>query len=72
MGYALAIGPCLLCKQPFTFNPMRVPSFRVNGVKEPICQHCMELANVKRKEMGMEPFPIDPEAYEAADEQELE
>jgi hypothetical protein len=71
MGYATAIGACLVCKGLFSFNPVRVPSFRVNGVKEPICQACIELANIKRKETGLQPFTYADDAYDACDEGEL-
>jgi hypothetical protein len=72
MGYAFAMGPCLLCRRPFTFNPLTVPSFRVNGDREPICQSCIEAVNRKRVEAGVEPFTIAPDAYEPCDEGELD
>ena len=71
MGYAMMVGPCIGCGHIFGFNPMRVPSVRVNGVREPICLACVTLANEKRKELGLEPFVIKPDAYEACDENEL-
>jgi hypothetical protein len=72
MGYALATGHCLLCKRLFSFNPVRVPSFRVQGSREPICQDCIEKVNIKRVDAGVPPFHISPDAYEACDEGELE
>jgi hypothetical protein len=57
---------------PFIFNPMRVPSFPVNGSREPICERCMALINAKRLAAGMPPHSILPGAYEACDEAELE
>jgi hypothetical protein len=71
MGYAMALGECLLCSKPFYFNPVKVPSFRVNGVKQPMCSLCMEQVNLKRKLMGVEEFVIPSDAYEACDESEL-
>ena len=71
MGYAFVIGSCLVCKRQFTYNPVRVPSFRVDGVKEPICQSCIDFVNKKREEAGTKPFIIHPEAYKACDENEL-
>jgi len=61
-----AIGPCGACHQPFSFNPYLVPShdFGRGRGKEPICEMCMHLANTKRKELGMEPHPILPGAYD--------
>lgn len=71
MGYAFVIGPCLVCKRPFSFNPVRVPSFRVEGKREPICEPCIKFINTKRKEKGMEPFTYADDAYEACREEEL-
>ena len=72
MGYALATGSCLTCQQVFTFNPVRVPSFRVNGKREPLCSRCIEIINQKRVAAGVPAFVIAPDAYDACDEQELE
>jgi hypothetical protein len=72
MGYALATGTCLTCFRLFTFNPVRVPSFRVNGTKEPICRDCIEAINIKRVAAGAPLFVIAPDAYDACDEGELE
>lgn len=71
MGYALAFGPCVCCKVTFGFNPMRVPSIRVNGQREPVCRGCVERANPLRIEKGLPPIEIHPEAYEACHESEL-
>lgn len=72
MGYALAIAPCLVCKVPFSFNPIRVPSLKINGVKEPICKSCHAAVNKLRVEKGVPPFPEPhPDAYGACDEMEL-
>ena len=74
MGYMNAIGECLRCNRMFSFNPARVPTFRVNpvtltpdprGVKEPLCRDCFEALNRKRVELGIDPWPLDPSAYEA-------
>jgi hypothetical protein len=73
MGYAIAMSPCLCCKRVFAYNPMRVPSSSaVTGKREPICQGCMIQLNQKRAAMGLPPFPVNPDAYEACDEGELE
>jgi len=72
MGVAIMFAPCLVCKKPFSFNPIRVPSLRVDGVKEPICGPCHEAINKYRVENGVEPFPEPhPDAYGACDENEL-
>jgi hypothetical protein len=62
----------LICKQIFTFNPVRVPSIRVSGSREPICGRCIENINLKRVAAGVPPFTIAPDAYDACDEGELE
>lgn len=68
MGYAIAFGPCLLCKQSFGFNPLTVPSFTVNDTREPICSGCMAFLNAKRVERGLPRFPIADDAYEPIEE----
>jgi hypothetical protein len=60
------MGPCVLCKRVFGFNPDKVPSFKVNGRREPCCEECLNEANELRKANGLEPFPPAlPGAYEA-------
>jgi hypothetical protein len=72
MGYALAFSPCLSCRLPFAYNPVWVPSLRVNGSKEPICQRCFQKLNTLRRERGLDPWPEPhPEAYSACEESEL-
>jgi len=65
MGYELIYGHCWACRRPFTFNADWVPSIPVEGVKQPVCEGCMLLANEKRIAAGLSPHPIDPRAYEA-------
>jgi hypothetical protein len=71
MGYALVFGSCISCMRTFGFNPLRVPSIRVNGEKEPVCRECIERANPLRKKNGLPEFTIHPEAYEPVNENEL-
>jgi hypothetical protein len=63
-GYMYVLGHCYGCKRPFTFNADWVPSIRIDGVKEPICRDCVEIANPKRIANGLEPIHIHPDAYE--------
>ena len=70
-GVVFAAGACFACKRPFNFNPHKVPSHRHNGVREPVCEDCMNLINTRRKEMGLDAFPIAPDAYDAIPESEL-
>ena len=72
MGYAMAVGECISCKRIFSFNPMRVPSISINGVREPICQACVTRINPERKKNGVPEIVPHPEAYTACDENELE
>jgi len=72
MGYALAMGHCILCEEVFAFNPVCVPSIRVDGERRPVCRPCIETrVNPYRKEKGLEPVDILPDAYEAVDESAL-
>lgn len=65
-GYLFAMGECVICHNLFSFNPERVPSTTAfNGQREPVCEHCMARVNARRKERGLEPFPILPDAYGA-------
>jgi hypothetical protein len=70
-GFVYVTSACFCCKQPFNYNPHKVPSHRHNGVREPVCQGCMALINTKRAQGGLEPFPIDLDAYSAIPEHEL-
>tara|TARA_R100000789_G_C2889292_1_gene116939 strand:- start:53 stop:316 length:264 start_codon:yes stop_codon:yes gene_type:complete len=70
-GYALVIGNCYVCKQMFSFNPHKVPSIRVDGIKQALCSGCMKVINEKREAINLTPFEINPEAYEAISEWEL-
>jgi hypothetical protein len=63
-AYMVVMGPCVICRQVFSFSPSRVPSVRVQGELEPVCEHCMTLANTIRLEKGLEALPILPGAYE--------
>lgn len=77
-GYVFAFGSCWSCGRPFTFDPDRVPSIPVDSVthlppdlggdatraqREPICERCIERANVKRKANGLDPIVVLPGAY---------
>ena len=70
--YAMIMGACIRCHQVFTFHPNKVPSIRVNGVKEPVCKGCHEALNQERVKLGLERWP-EPlaGAYEAAPEEEI-
>ena len=71
MGYVFATSACFGCGQPFTYNPVRVPSISWNGTREPICRGCVERVNPNRIANGLDPIEILPDAYDAIDEREL-
>ena len=71
MGYALAMGECCACHRPFAFNPVKVPSIRIRGSREPICKECIDWANPQRIAAGLVPFSYAHDAYEPCDEREL-
>lgn len=65
MAYMFVVGECVACKTVITFNADKVPSIRVNGVREPICAGCFRRWNlIHRVNKGLNPLPLDPEAYE--------
>lgn len=64
MAWMFVLGQCYGCGSTFTFNAEHVPSIPINGVREPICRACVELANPMRVENGLEPIVIHPDAYE--------
>lgn len=65
MAYMSVMGPCIGCNQVFSYNADRVPSIRINGVREPVCRHCVERANPERVANGLDPIVVHPMAYEA-------
>ena len=71
MGYVFATSPCIGCGRLFSFNPVRVPSLRVKGEREPVCLACVERANPRRAKNGLPPIVPLPGAYEPGDESEL-
>ena len=71
MGYALMTSRCFGCNQIFSYNPVHVPSVRVNGERQPICRHCVEVCNPQRVKNGLEPIVPHAQAYEPIDERKL-
>jgi hypothetical protein len=63
-GQLSVFGPCWSCKRLFMFSAERVPSLRVNGEREPICQACVTAANPRRIANGLPPITVLPGAYE--------
>jgi len=72
MGVAVLWAQCYTCGGMMPCNPKRVPSLPdEEGVRQPICQQCIRLANVEREKQGSPMFEIAPDAYEPIDETEL-
>lgn len=71
MGYVSCMEACFGCKRLFAFNPNKVPSVRVDGVRRPICQVCVDKANPRRIANGLPPIVPMEGAYEAMPEEEL-
>jgi len=67
-AWVTMIGSCFGCSRPFSFNPMRVPSIRVDGDRKPVCQSCINRANALRKAQGLPQHEVHPDAYEPARE----
>lgn len=70
-GWAFVTSPCYGCGQIICYNPHRVPSIRIEGVREPICRGCVAKANPKRIANGLDPIVIHDDAYDAIPEREL-
>jgi hypothetical protein len=68
--YGFALGPCYGCGHPFTFNPRLVPSIPIKGVRMPICQTCIAVANPRREKNGLPPIVPLPGAYDVFEEGE--
>jgi hypothetical protein len=65
--YAFCHSHCGACGRLFSYNPKRVPSLNNTA----FCKSCVDEANSTRKDMGLEPHPIHPDAYEPINESEL-
>ena len=72
MAYAFVVGNCCACGVLLTFNPVRVPSLRVNGSREPLCRACHARWNeIHRTSKGLAPVEAHPDAWGACHESEL-
>jgi hypothetical protein len=72
MGYVLATSPCIGCGRIFSYNPIRVPSYRApDGDRKPICSACVKRVNPTRIKNGLDPIKMLPGAYDPVDESEL-
>lgn len=71
MGWALCYGRCVSCDGVFCFNPLHVPSVRIHGTREPICEACITRVNDARMEKGIAVIVVHEEAYTSCKEEEL-
>ena len=70
-GYVMAHSACIGCGKIFSFNPMHVPSLRINGNREPVCRDCVDRVNPARVKNGLAPIVPHKDAYEPCPEEEL-
>jgi hypothetical protein len=68
MGCYLVLAPCVGCGNLFGFNPERVPSIRVDGVRQPVCRTCFDRRQAHRRANGLPEESLLPGAYEPAPE----
>ena len=65
MAYMTLLAHCANCKRPFSCNPDYVPSIRVKGTRQPICEVCFDRWNqIQRIDKGLPAWPLTPGAYE--------
>lgn len=65
--FVIAVDACAACQRTFGFNPKRVPSIPIDGIRRPICLECMERANATRSQNNLKPHLILPNAYGPAE-----
>lgn len=70
-GYVSAMSPCFGCGRVFTYNPNRVPSIPIKGVRQPVCLDCVHKVNPMRIKNGLAPIIPHRDAYEPCPEEEL-
>lgn len=72
MGYAIMMGSCYCCGKIFGFHPHKVPSIRDGkGIRQPVCQTCVDAANLIRPKKGLNLIQYSEDAYGPCDEAEL-
>ena len=65
MGFMFLMCQCANCKAIINVNPSCCPSLTVNGSREAICKSCFDKWNkIHRTDKGLEPVPLNPQAYE--------
>lgn len=65
MSYAMLLGDCGQCGQPFYSAPSYVPSLRLpSGSQLIFCRECVDSANRLRVQRGLPAHYVHPEAYQ--------
>ena len=62
---------CYACGCLISYEPHRVPSVRIDGVREPICRACAARANPERVARDLDPIQVLLGAYDPIEEGEL-
>lgn len=70
-GFVTVIGSCCSCGKIMGFNPNTVPSYRVNGVREPLCEDCVQKINERRRANNLPVISYDKDAYTGCPEEEI-
>ena len=64
MAFLEVVGPCCVCQTVISCNPEFVPSVRIDGERQQVCEPCFRFLNNRRIENGLQPVKLHPEAYE--------
>jgi len=72
MGYVFMTSACCNCGQLTSYHPNLVPSIRIHGQREPVCEACIKRENERRQREGEELIVVQPGAYEPVDEHEVD
>jgi hypothetical protein len=70
-GYVWVTSECFGCHRLMVYNPVHVPSIRINGQREPVCLDCVHRVNPQRVKNGLAPIIPHRDAYSPAREDEL-
>ena len=71
MSYAIVTSTCAGCSVFFGFNPNKVPSIPINGVRQAICMPCAMRVQDNQRRDGLEVTEIHPQAYEPLHDSKL-
>lgn len=69
--FVAVMGTCVRCDRLFSFSATKVPSVKINGTRQPLCEQCVGVLNAERVKLGLPEISVLPGAYEADDEREV-